>query len=59
MEYQDKTLICLDCFKEYIWTSGEQRFFASKNPPLQQPKRCLECRKRRRLTIDLPETRGD
>lgn len=50
MEFEDKTLICKDCGKEFVWTKGEQRFFAEKgftNPPV----RCPECRvkaKRRR-----------
>lgn len=44
MELQDKTLTCKDCMKEFIWTAGEQKFFADKglnNPP----SRCVECRK--------------
>lgn len=47
MSYQDKTLICKDCTKEFIWTAGEQQFFAQKGfdkPPI----RCLECRKKKK-----------
>ena len=28
--YQDETLICEDCGKEFIFTSGEQEFYAEK-----------------------------
>ena len=38
--YQDKTLICRDCGQEFIFSAGEQEFFASKG--LQnEPGRCL------------------
>lgn len=43
MDFQDKTLTCRDCSKEFIWTAGEQQFYADKglqNPP----SRCKECR---------------
>lgn len=44
---QDRTLQCKDCGKDFIWTSGEQDFFASKGfttPPV----RCPEDRKKRK-----------
>jgi CxxC-x17-CxxC domain-containing protein len=41
--YQDQTLQCRDCGNDFIWTSGEQAFYASKN--LQNmPARCPSCR---------------
>jgi len=45
--YQDQTLQCRDCGVEFIWTSGEQAFYASKNPA-NQPSRCPSCRARAR-----------
>jgi hypothetical protein len=30
MEFQDKSLRCVDCGSEFIWTAGEQLFFADK-----------------------------
>ena len=27
MEFQDKTLNCVDCGTEFLWTAGEQLFF--------------------------------
>ena len=30
MEFEDKTLVCQDCGKEFIFTSGEQAFYKEK-----------------------------
>jgi CxxC-x17-CxxC domain-containing protein len=47
--YQDKTLVCRDCGQEFIFSAGEQEFFASKG--LQnEPGRCTSCRASRRST---------
>ena len=40
----DKTLICKDCNKEFIFTEGEQEFFKEKGFE-NEPTRCPECRK--------------
>ncbi len=45
--YQDQTLVCEDCGKEFIFTAGEQEFYAQKGL-VNTPKRCPECRKSRR-----------
>ena len=40
MSFQDKTLTCKDCGQEFIWTAGEQEFYASRglqNPPGRCP----------------------
>ena len=42
--YQDETLICEDCGKEFIFTVGEQEFYAEKGLT-NKPKRCQDCRK--------------
>ena len=42
-EFQDKSILCIDCSVDFIWTVGEQAFFRDKklqNPP----KRCKECK---------------
>jgi DNA-directed RNA polymerase subunit RPC12/RpoP len=40
----DKTLVCRDCSKEFIFTEGEQTFYQEKG--LQnEPQRCPDCRK--------------
>ncbi len=40
MSFADKTLTCRDCGQEFIWTAGEQEFYASRglqNPPSRCP----------------------
>ena len=46
MEFQDKTLSCVDCGAPFIWTAGEQLFFADKNFK-NEPKRCKACKSKR------------
>ena len=46
MEFQDKSLICVDCGAPFIWTAGEQLFFADKNFK-NEPKRCKNCKTKR------------
>lgn len=48
--FQDKQLTCVDCEATFLFTKGEQRYFASK-PGLVEPKRCPECRLKRKLTL--------
>ena len=45
--YQDETLKCEDCGKEFVFSTGEQEFYAEKGL-VNKPKRCPECRKERR-----------
>ena len=40
---EDKTLVCKDCGKEFIFTVGEQEFFKEKGFD-NEPVRCPECR---------------
>ena len=47
MTYEDKVLNCRECGKDFVFTAGEQEFFALKG--LQNdPARCPTCRARRR-----------
>ena len=46
MEFQDKSLTCVDCGVDFIWTSGEQLFFADKQFK-NEPKRCKTCKAKR------------
>lgn len=42
-EFQDVTILCIDCGREFVWTAGEQAFFRDKH--LQNPpKRCKPCK---------------
>lgn len=40
---QDKTIICKECGKEFVWTAGEQEFYKEKNFT-NEPKKCRDCR---------------
>jgi len=46
MEFQDRILTCVDCSAEFVWTAGEQQFFADKNFR-NEPKRCKSCKTKR------------
>ena len=48
---QDKTIICKDCGKEFVFTAGEQRFFELKGLT-NEPVRCKECRDAKRKAIE-------
>ena len=45
--YQDKTLTCRNCGKEFIFSAGEQEFYAEKGFE-NEPVRCRECRQLKR-----------
>ena len=47
MALSDKTLVCVDCGGEFIFTVGEQEFFNSRGF-INDPKRCQTCRSSRR-----------
>jgi CxxC-x17-CxxC domain-containing protein len=46
MEYRDRSLECVECQKPFIWTAGEQLFYADKNFK-NEPKRCKDCKGKR------------
>ena len=47
MEFTDKTLTCADCGSDFIFTIGEQEFYAERGFK-NEPKRCKDCRDQRR-----------
>lgn len=42
---QDKTLKCKDCGSDFVFTVGEQEFYAEKGFT-NEPTRCKECRQK-------------
>src|SRR5438105_144361 len=44
--YTDKTMTCRDCGASFVFTSGEQEFYASKGFT-NEPTRCPDCRANR------------
>lgn len=54
--FVDRTLTCRDCAEPFVFTAGEQAFFASKGL-VHDPARCPSCRaaaKRARMSTDAP-----
>ncbi len=47
--YEDKTLVCKDCGAEFVFTAGEQEFYAEKGFQ-NEPTRCKTCRSARKAS---------
>ena len=45
--YEDKTLVCKECGAEFVFTAGEQEFYAEKGFQ-NEPSRCKACRIQRK-----------
>lgn len=54
MEFDDRTLICRDCEKPFVWTAGEQQFFAEKGLT-NIPVRCTTCRSMRKAKLGIQD----
>jgi CxxC-x17-CxxC domain-containing protein len=45
--YTDEMLACVDCGREFVFSSGEQRFYEEKGFQ-NKPNRCQDCRSARK-----------
>ena len=45
--YEDKTLVCKECGSEFVFTAGEQEFYAERGFQ-NEPQRCKSCRDARK-----------
>lgn len=45
--YSDKTLVCKECGTDFVFTAGEQEFYAEKGFQ-NEPSRCKGCRSGRK-----------
>ena len=45
--YEDKTLKCKECGNDFVFTAGEQEFYAEKGFQ-NEPQRCKACRDKRK-----------
>jgi CxxC-x17-CxxC domain-containing protein len=45
--FEDKTLTCKECGNEFVFTAGEQEFYAEKGF-VNEPQRCKACRDARK-----------
>jgi len=55
---EDKTLICNDCGKEFIFSASEQEFYEEKGFQ-NEPKRCPDCRAARKQKLNGPKDMHD
>ena len=46
-EYQDKTIKCVDCGCEFVFTARDQEFYKEKGFT-NEPKRCKPCRDKKK-----------
>lgn len=51
--YEDKTLVCKECGKEFVFTAGEQEFYTERGFQ-NEPQRCRECRNARKAAARGP-----
>ena len=51
--YEDKTLKCKDCGQEFVFTAGEQAFYAERGFQ-NEPQRCKACRDARKNSTHGP-----
>jgi CxxC-x17-CxxC domain-containing protein len=49
-KFADKTLVCRDCGKSFVFTAGEQEFYETRG--FSAPTRCGACRAQRRVSRD-------
>jgi CxxC-x17-CxxC domain-containing protein len=51
MEFTDKTLSCVECAGDFIFTRNEQAFYSERGFT-NEPKRCKNCRDKRKTSRD-------
>lgn len=56
--FEDKTLTCKDCGNDFVFTAGEQEFYAEKGF-VNEPQRCKECRDKRKAAAKAPRELHD
>lgn len=52
---EDITISCVDCEKDFVWSSGEQEYYRIKD--FMPPKRCRECRETRKKELEESRSR--
>ena len=56
--YEDKVLVCKECGEEFVFTAGEQEFYAEKGF-VNEPQRCKSCRDKRKAAAKAPRVMHD
>ena len=47
MSFQDKSIACVDCGQDFVFTAGEQEFYQQRGLT-NEPRRCPDCRRARK-----------
>lgn len=55
--FEDRELTCVDCGSPFVFTGGEQRFYAEKGFT-NEPKRCKPCRAAKKQRVEQAEKRA-
>lgn len=50
MAFQNQTITCKDCGREFVWTAEEQEFYQQKG--FNAPLRCKDCRAKARAQFN-------
>jgi hypothetical protein len=50
MTFIDQQIVCAGCGAEFVWSAGEQAFYAERG--LNRPRRCSPCAKTRRQELE-------
>ncbi len=56
--FEDKVLVCRDCGAEFVFTAGEQQFYAEKGFQ-NEPQRCKACRDAKKTSRGERTERGE
>ena len=56
--FEDKVLVCRDCGAEFVFTAGEQQFYAEKGFQ-NEPQRCKACRDAKKAARGERNDRGE
>ena len=51
MNFQDRTLVCVECNSDFTFTVDDQQYHMEKGYT-NEPKRCLDCRRSRRSSFN-------
>ncbi|MGI6462788.1 MAG: zinc-binding protein [Clostridiales bacterium] len=51
--YEDKVIVCKECGEEFVFSAGEQEFYAERGFQ-NEPQRCKSCRNARKIAARGP-----
>lgn len=58
MEFEDKTIVCSDCGQEFVHSAEDQARYVERGLT-NEPKRCRDCRQKRKASSGRPSRGSD